>query len=969
MHGDCEQGNDTQHASGERWVDRINEAYYDGMGADFGRRTRDRINWMCSYAKGATALDVGCSQGIAAILIAREGMKVTGIDLLQAAIAYANHERDKEIESVRQRLEFRCCELAAMTGESFDTVLLGEVVEHQTNPEKFIRAAARLVAEGGRLVITVPFGLHPFPDHKSTILPRLVVDALQGFIPVTFEVVDDYIRVVADKLPQSEVSEEGPRLALAATEAGAMAAQQHYYLSHDRAEALQQDKERLESSLRALSAEQESQLLSSSEQIRASAELHQRHLERIEGLLETVANERARAEDSLRELALVNADRQHFEEALQERIRKLEADYAVSQQKQGGHYAHLVAERERTAKIVKIAQGLYEDNQRFAHSVALALGRAFLSLTSPRGVLGFPRALARAAKAYRMRQRGDTVFAPLYLPPVAGARTYGKGDAADAKRLSVVGWHQDCRAQATTIMSVMDEFSRTCFAPHANLIEPRPDNWEGLLEEFRPALLLVESSWKGNHGSWQYRVANYANPPGNELGQMVQAFKARGIPTVFWNKEDPVHFSNFIDAASSFDHILTTAEEAMPRYRERSSAKVGVLQFAAEESIHNPIGSALRNDRVCFAGSFYASRFEDRREDQLMLLDAASGFNLDIYDRNFDPAAKGTSDFGFPEHLASHVRGRLPYDAMAKAHREYRVFLNVNSVIDSPTMFSRRVFELLACGTPVVSTWSRGTEETFGSDLVWHVRNQHEAEEALTTLMSDDREWRRRSLMGIRAVLSRHTARHRFQEMLQAVGIAPAAADPFECVLVVAEAASQEQAEAIVASFSRQQMLASTRKRLLLLMRGDFQLASVDGVIEAVTAHGRSLAEVAAQAVRAPETELLALMHADAVYGGHHLQDLLLAARYSKAAVVGRPVDPSADSQYRFGVELDPWSVLINRPVLDASGGSVESVLVHGVGAVQDNAASYAADNANFARLSPVSSESERIKILAKIEI
>ena len=45
------------------------------------------------------------------------------------------------------------------------------------------------------------------------------------------------------------------------------------------------------------------------------------------------------------------------------------------------------------------------------------------------------------------------------------------------------------------------------------------------------------------------------------------------------------------------------------------------------------------------------------------------------------------------------------------AYRAYKIFLNVNSVHESPTMFSRRVFELLSSYTNVLSTPSVGITE------------------------------------------------------------------------------------------------------------------------------------------------------------------------------------------------------------------------------------------------------------------
>ncbi|WP_460824022.1 CgeB family protein [Lysobacter olei] len=476
------------------------------------------------------------------------------------------------------------------------------------------------------------------------------------------------------------------------------------------------------------------------------------------------------------------------------------------------------------------------------------------------------------------------------------------------------------------MMSVFDEFSRACFAPQASLIEPRPDNWEALLDRYSPKLLFVESSWKGNYGTWQYRVANYAHPPGRELKEMVAGCRARGIPTVFWNKEDPVHFSNFIEAAAGFDHVFTTAAEAVPMYRERTQAKVGVLQFAAEESLHNPIGSSNRNQRICFAGSFYANRFQERRDDQLMLLEAASRFDLDIYDRNHNPKATSRSDFEFPERFSPFIRPAIPYAEMGEAYRKYRVFLNVNSVIDSPTMFSRRVFELLACGTPVVSTWSRGIEQTFG-DLVWLVKVREEADEALNVLMTDDREWRRRSIEGVRRVLGQHTFRHRFQDVLESVGIDFAYDDMPSTVQVLSLVSSVEEANAVLEAFTRQVMPAGVRNRLVLFCKGGGMPGRTVPNVDVVPVDDSLLFDEMAVHPSVDKNSVQALMLPTCVYGDFHLLDLLIGKRYSGAAMVGKARDNVPFNEYRFGIPLALGSVMFESSKLSLNGGSLEAWL------------------------------------------
>ena len=134
-------------------------------------------------------------------------------------------------------------------------------------------------------------------------------------------------------------------------------------------------------------------------------------------------------------------------------------------------------------------------------------------------------------------------------------------------------------------------------------------------------------------------------------------------------------------------------------------------------------------------------------------------------------------------------------------------------------MFSRRVFELLACGTPVVSTPSRGIEELLGAEAVWMVRNAGEAKEAIETLRSDDKEWTRRSLAGIRQVFGGHTYRRRFGEVLRMSGIdAPDSGDPV--VMLVAQISDPAELDRVQKSYLRQSY---KRAHLVVFCAGQMQ--------------------------------------------------------------------------------------------------------------------------------------------------
>lgn len=338
-----------------------------------------------------------------------------------------------------------------------------------------------------------------------------------------------------------------------------------------------------------------------------------------------------------------------------------------------------------------------------------------------------------------------------------------------------------------TVASILDKFSHACFAPECDLIPITPSRWREELSGRKVDMILVESAWHGNDGAWQYRVAKYAAPPGNELSDLLKWARKEGIPTVFWNKEDPPNFERFIDRASEFDFIFTTDECCIERYENRvpASTHVGVLPFAAQPQIHNPRLEQQRISATSFAGTYYADDFEPRRQSMNMLLRVAARYGLDIFDRMHGATGKEKERFAFPHDLQPYIRGSLTYEEMLIAYRRYRVGLNVNSVSDSPTMFSRRVFELLACGTPVISTRSNGIDRIFAG-IVPTIDSEVEAVRLLDALMLDSQHWLRTSVKGIRAVFKYHTYAHRLRAVAKTIGLqAPNEVVPAPVVVVL----------------------------------------------------------------------------------------------------------------------------------------------------------------------------------------
>ena len=316
------------------------------------------------------------------------------------------------------------------------------------------------------------------------------------------------------------------------------------------------------------------------------------------------------------------------------------------------------------------------------------------------------------------------------------------------------------------IACILDEFSYRAFAYEAELTQLWPDRWETQLDEVEPHVVLVESAWRGEDDRWRHHMTGDA--PSDDLVALVAACRARGIPAVFWNKEDPPNYDVFIATAALFDRVFTVDAGSLSRYAgDLPGVRVGVLPFAAQPRIHHPVLPAEGRDQsVMFAGTFHVDKHPHRKVQVAQVLDPARAFDLHIYAR-FTAWA-----YRWPPPLDAHVVGSLTYAQTLDAYRRYRVVLNVNSVPRSATMCARRIFELLACGTTVLSGTSPAIEALLGPGLVRQSADPDDTVVQLAELLGEDDDARARTAArGLRTVLGAHTYGHRLDRILEAAGI------------------------------------------------------------------------------------------------------------------------------------------------------------------------------------------------------
>src|SRR5699024_1941681 len=252
--------------------------------------------------------------------------------------------------------------------------------------------------------------------------------------------------------------------------------------------------------------------------------------------------------------------------------------------------------------------------------------------------------------------------------------------------------------------------------------------------------------------------------------------RRRGIPTVFWNKEDPPHFDDFLPLAKLFDVVFTSDVRLLDEYRKHlSHGRVAPLAFAAQPAIHSPVRPAhnFAARDIAFAGMYFTHKFPERRAQMDLLLGAADKVSprmehgLEIFSRFLGDDER----YQFPGSLADRVVGSLPYRNLLTAYKNYKVFLNVNSVVDSPSMCARRIFEITAAGTPVITTPSAATREYFPPSELPQPESQEEAELVLRAFVRS-RELRDRTVhLAQRRIWHGHTYTHRAMSIMDSIGI------------------------------------------------------------------------------------------------------------------------------------------------------------------------------------------------------
>lgn len=444
---------------------------------------------------------------------------------------------------------------------------------------------------------------------------------------------------------------------------------------------------------------------------------------------------------------------------------------------------------------------------------------------------------------------------------------------------------------------ILDDFSLAGFAWEFDCIPLMPGMDIGELAGLN--MILIESAWAGNNGVWQHQLMG-TKGPSSEVRRIILAAQERKIPVILWNKEDPPHYSDFLSLARLCNFVFTTDENMLPRYRaDLGHDRVAALPFAAQPRIHNPVrprhGWHARD--IAFAGMYFRHKYPERRQQMDFLLGGAllagqsRGHGLEIFSRYL----KANPDYQFPGGFGKKVVGSLSYMQMLTAYKAYKIFLNVNSVVDSPTMCSRRVFEMTAAGATVVSTASPALERLFPGGEIPVVRSALEAENTISVLL-DNPDYADRLLhLAQRRIWREHTYSHRAAAVLKAVRPDLVERVPRQKISLLVCSIRPDQLDHVIEGVSRQrdvdvELLYGTHGFAVNAAEFADKCAAA-GIVDRKTFSLPdiwSLGECLNFLVRQANGEFAAKWDDDDLYGPWYLFDQLQALQYSGATVVGK---------------------------------------------------------------------------------
>lgn len=509
-----------------------------------------------------------------------------------------------------------------------------------------------------------------------------------------------------------------------------------------------------------------------------------------------------------------------------------------------------------------------------------------------------------------------------------------------AETLAAVEWRRRRAAPARRVEDlrlglVADPPLHHLLAGVCTVVPLRADDAAAAIVSAGLDLVLVESAWAGAGGSWRYRIAWHPHQRSlaqDDLGRLVAAADAAGVPTVFWLTAARHDAARFAGAARRFGLLFASDEGALERLatdRERRWVSAELLHPGVRVDLHHPADPPGGRGPL-FIGSLPLALPIARREAIEGLLRAALPHAPLVADRQ---AGGDPSRFDRLGVVPGAPAIRPAVASIPGLYRQHPVVLLPSMAATGATV-PARLFEALASGAPVVTTRSDGAVAVAG-DLAVATDDPAAIGSAISEAIAGG-EVRDRVRAAAGALARDHDIRRRLAAIAHAAGIdvvEPAEAvdvlvladDPstFSALaddlaaedaavrsIVVGTAAWEEARTGLAGALSA--ALSGHAVRIVAQDRDDTPAERHRRL--ATVADGARVAIIGA-APRLPGTA--ADGRARAAAGG--LAGLLGCAAASSASVVGLPSAGLAVA-HTAGAALEPLPALVDRDLVAARG-------------------------------------------------
>lgn len=448
---------------------------------------------------------------------------------------------------------------------------------------------------------------------------------------------------------------------------------------------------------------------------------------------------------------------------------------------------------------------------------------------------------------------------------------------------------------------ISDEFLYKSYKDAANFIYITPENYEkyiGYLD-----ILIIASTWRGLKDEW-IGLAVTNSYKRAIVFKIIQMYKKTKCKIVFYSKEDPVNYANFISIAEKCQYIFTTCQEVIPHYnRQCKNKNVYCLKFSINPIYHNPIGikKVEKMNEVIFSGSWYNNR-ADRSMDMETIFNGVidSTLGLRIIDRNYNLK---NYNFSFPKKYKNYIHPQVNHEDLQKLHKLFNWAINLNTVKNSSTMFANRVYELQAIGNLIFSNSSTGMESLFPN--IYVVNNKSDVKKILTSL--NEEQIYEKQVDGIRRVMGRESTYERLVEMLKVIYPKYEATmyNLEKNILVVAKGLS----DSVVESYNRQSV---KNKNLILEDKLD------DSILK--------------------KYDFVAYFDETKYYGEYYLEDMLNAFKYTNSDYITKDAYYKGSKLVK-GIEHDYVNMVKDKykTVFDARAFDVKSLEAIGKDEIIEN--------------------------------